>query len=89
MAGQGTSFHKFNKLSYNTPVPNYQSSVTVSTSISSSWSCVESAALSDDFPASFECRHFILLFWNQTFTWASVRPNVAANCLLSGFVIYF
>ena len=35
------------------------------------------------------CRHFILLFWNQTLTWASVRPRLAASCLLSGLVIYF
>lgn len=64
------------------------SSVIVSTSICIS-SCVESAAFSLVCVFSLECLHFILRFWNQTLTWASVRPKVAASWRRSGFVMYF
>lgn len=64
----------------------------VSTSICRSVSWVESTPSAEVpfFPEdSFECLHFMRLFWNHTFTWASVNPRVAANCRLSGFVMYF
>lgn len=50
------------------------------------WSSVFSA---DSSTVCSSWRHFILLFWNQTLTWLSERPNMEANWCRSPLVRYF
>lgn len=43
----------------------------------------------DSSPICSSWRHFILLFWNQTLTWLSERPNMDASWCRSPLVRYF